>query len=471
MDKIRRSFFNPDGSKRTGLTVLARPILGGSDIPMPETSVGVSGIYASVIEEPHGAYSIYVNGVDTGDTQTVEPWLHMRSYPSNKTDTSMIDVTLSARQLLSFYASGKKESILDSEIKTAFEFCNGRTLYWDMDNVEIGTSISVSVSINIDLCGRTISTANSVVVSASPSVYVSNGKLKLGSGSRFTGSDCEFFDKINFLSVGLQNTQSAAAQLGIQSFVACIGLVSRIIPSAYGVGQISYSGCDVPGMDQIKITDTAKATSFFTNDVDSCISDAGKNGFIATNKASLSKMIALNGGYSTTQRRVELGSDTSPTPTEMGLGIRSGVRVFFDGTGSASLVRACLPVTTYPASYSPTVMGYLISFGNLTEACSKFLAGFRKPNSTATSLLGSYHSISRLIRKDGSTWTSYGAIDNIAFADSGDARGLVDLSGSNIFLSGVPTDHTISQWIEVDFFVGSSVHHVDSPIGFRQVMG
>lgn len=240
MDKIRRAFSNADGTPRTGLTVIAIPVLGGSQVPMPETSIGKSGIYASSGEIAHGTYKIQVNGSDTGDTQVVEPGLHLRNYPS-LTETASIDRSLSEFVRLSSFLVDDNSTATHANMAAACALAasRGRTLIMDLD-VETTSAITVSGNLRIDLAGRTLTLGGPIT---STYLSVSFGRVVAAPGKYLRGTASELFLGVDFTGAG--DEQIVESISGHAAYIACPG-ISR---TAFSGTSPNWTGPIVIGCD------------------------------------------------------------------------------------------------------------------------------------------------------------------------------------------------------------------------------
>lgn len=240
MDKIRRAFSNADGTPRTGLTVIAIPVLGGSQVPMPETSIGKSGIYASSGEIAHGTYKIQVNGSDTGDTQVVEPGLHLRNYPS-LTETASIDRSLSEFVRLSSFLVDDNSTATHANMAAACALAasRGRTLVMDLD-VETTSAITVSGNLRIDLVGRTLTLGGPIT---STYLSASFGRVVAAPGKYLRGTASELFLGVDFTGAG--DDQIVESISGHAAYIACPG-ISR---TAFSGTSPNWTGPIVIGCD------------------------------------------------------------------------------------------------------------------------------------------------------------------------------------------------------------------------------
>lgn len=244
MDRIRRAFSNADGTPRTGLTVEAQPVLGGSPVSMPETTAGKSGIYASSGEVEHGTYSIWVNGSDTGDTQVVEPGLHLYDYP-NAASTAAIDRSLSDSVRLSNFLLAGNSTPTHANMASACALAalRGKKLILDMD-VTTTSAISVTGNLTIDLNGHTLTLG--APITASLRMVAMFGKAVCGSGKYLRGVSSQLFLGVDFTGFG--DEQVAESDSGHTVYIACPGISRTDFSGSAGswTGPIVI-GCDAAG--------------------------------------------------------------------------------------------------------------------------------------------------------------------------------------------------------------------------------
>ena len=326
-DKIvRRLIDKATGLPITGKTVKAVKTLDPTlSKQMPETPSG-SGFYVSADEAEHGEYKIYVDNVDSNDTQPVEPGRFNPDWPTDKTRSAWIDRSLSNKVYLSSYLDeGAVEvpthAMLVAAINQALS--SKRELVIDRDVAT--TALISSTSTNdlvIDLNGKQLTLTNGAISTAGR-IIVSNGTIALPVGSKgVIGAYGTLMFAVN-LTGGV--TQQVNAN-PLDSYVKCKGITAR--PGTTATMPTVVGAPAVGSADQLKLTDVGSDAgvgrvtslqSFIDTDMAAVVGNAGFSGWLsASRKAEIAKL-----------------SDTMPVTMRNAL--RDG-NVLIEGVKSASIL-------------------------------------------------------------------------------------------------------------------------------------